>query len=209
MTHGFPVSRREYDFEDDCDSLTWEETEETLLLWEDFSGYAMAATEAQGEVTSPPGLRPLRLCPCALPHCLPPLLMLCPQCGFVSPWLLPFLSASFLASVSSNQTFSLFPPWPMGCPYPTPPWLAAPRLPPFLQQQEDSLEKVIKDTESLFKTREKEYQETIDQIEVRVSAVEGSSRGSQARLQVRCWPPHCGTPRPLTAVRPPPPPKLR
>ncbi|XP_065379692.1 non-homologous end joining factor IFFO1 isoform X2 [Macaca fascicularis] len=71
---------REYDFEDDCDSLTWEETEETLLLWEDFSGYAMAAAEAQGE-------------------------------------------------------------------------------------QEDSLEKVIKDTESLFKTREKEYQETIDQIE--------------------------------------------
>ncbi|ELV09763.1 Intermediate filament family orphan 1 [Tupaia chinensis] len=74
---------REYDFEDDCDSLTWEETEETLLLWEDFSGYAMAAAEAQGE------------------------------------------------------------------------------------QQEDSLEKVIKDTESLFKTREKEYQETIDQIERR------------------------------------------
>lgn len=42
--------RREYDFEDDCDSLTWEETEETLLLWEDFSGYAIAAAEAQGEV---------------------------------------------------------------------------------------------------------------------------------------------------------------
>ncbi|XP_030878503.1 intermediate filament family orphan 1 [Leptonychotes weddellii] len=81
---GFPVSRREYDFEDDCDSLTWEETEETLLLWEDFSGYAMAAAEAQGE-------------------------------------------------------------------------------------QEDSLEKVIKDTESLFKTREKEYQETIDQIELELA----------------------------------------
>ncbi|XP_062050722.1 non-homologous end joining factor IFFO1 isoform X1 [Lepus europaeus] len=76
---------RECDFEDDCDSLTWEETEETLLLWEDFSGYAMAAAEAQGE------------------------------------------------------------------------------------QQEDSLEKVIKDTESLFKTREKEYQETIDQIELELA----------------------------------------
>ncbi|XP_044770882.1 non-homologous end joining factor IFFO1 isoform X4 [Neomonachus schauinslandi] len=62
----------------------WEETEETLLLWEDFSGYAMAAAEAQGE-------------------------------------------------------------------------------------QEDSLEKVIKDTESLFKTREKEYQETIDQIELELA----------------------------------------
>ena len=35
-----------------------------------------------------------------------------------------------------------------------------------LQQQEESIEKVIKDTESLFKSREKEYQETIDQIEV-------------------------------------------
>ncbi|XP_006506343.2 non-homologous end joining factor IFFO1 isoform X7 [Mus musculus] len=37
------------------------------------------------------------------------------------------------------------------------------------QQQEDSLEKVIKDTESLFKTREKEYQETIDQIELELA----------------------------------------
>ncbi|XP_077201942.1 non-homologous end joining factor IFFO1 isoform X2 [Paroedura picta] len=76
---------REYDFEDDCDSLTWEETEETLLLWEDFSGYAIAAAEAQGE------------------------------------------------------------------------------------QTDDSLEKVIKDTESLFKSREKEYQETIDQIELELA----------------------------------------
>ncbi|XP_075575841.1 non-homologous end joining factor IFFO1 isoform X2 [Pelecanus crispus] len=76
---------REYDFEDDCDSLTWEETEETLLLWEDFSGYAIAAAEVQGEVT------------------------------------------------------------------------------------DDSLEKVIKDTESLFKSREKEYQETIDQIELELA----------------------------------------
>nr|XP_060618628.1 non-homologous end joining factor IFFO1 isoform X1 [Anolis sagrei ordinatus] len=76
---------REYDFEDDCDSLTWEETEETLLLWEDFSGYAIAAAEAQGE------------------------------------------------------------------------------------QSDDSLEKVIKDTESLFKSREKEYQETIGQIELELA----------------------------------------
>ncbi|XP_075760317.1 non-homologous end joining factor IFFO1 isoform X3 [Pelodiscus sinensis] len=76
---------REYDFEDDTDSLTWEETEETLLLWEDFSGYAIAAAEVQGE------------------------------------------------------------------------------------QQDDCLEKVIKDTESLFKSREKEYQETIDQIELELA----------------------------------------
>nr|XP_032657600.1 intermediate filament family orphan 1 isoform X1 [Chelonoidis abingdonii] len=51
---------REYDFEDDCDSLTWEETEETLLLWEDFSGYAIAAAEVQGEVTP-------ALCSCHTP----------------------------------------------------------------------------------------------------------------------------------------------
>ncbi|OCT71441.1 non-homologous end joining factor IFFO1 isoform X1 [Xenopus laevis] len=76
---------RECDFEDDCDSLAWEETEETLLLWEDFSGYAMSAVETQGET------------------------------------------------------------------------------------QEDSLEEVIKDTESVFKNREKEYQETIDQIELELT----------------------------------------
>lgn len=38
---------------------------------------------------------------------------------------------------------------------------------PRLCFQEDCLEKVINDTECLFKSREKEYQETIDQIEVR------------------------------------------
>ncbi|XP_030043353.1 non-homologous end joining factor IFFO1 isoform X7 [Microcaecilia unicolor] len=37
------------------------------------------------------------------------------------------------------------------------------------QQQDDSLEKVIKDTESLFKSREKEYQETIGQIELELA----------------------------------------
>uniref|UniRef100_G3Q4F0 Intermediate filament family orphan 1a n=1 Tax=Gasterosteus aculeatus TaxID=69293 RepID=G3Q4F0_GASAC len=73
-------SRRECEFEDDCDSLAWEETEETLLLWEDFPGYPLGV-ETQGE-------------------------------------------------------------------------------------QEESIEEVIKDTECLFKSREKEYQETIDQIEL-------------------------------------------
>ncbi|XP_023659526.1 non-homologous end joining factor IFFO1-like [Paramormyrops kingsleyae] len=74
---------RECEFEDDCDSLAWEETEETLLLWEDFPGYALGA-DLQGE-------------------------------------------------------------------------------------QEESIEKVIKDTESLFKSREREYQETIDQIELELA----------------------------------------
>ncbi|KAM6959195.1 non-homologous end joining factor IFFO1 [Aplochiton taeniatus] len=74
---------RECEFEDDCDSLAWEETEETLLLWEDFPGYSFG-TEAQGE-------------------------------------------------------------------------------------QEESIEKVINDTESLFKSREKDYQDTIDQIELELA----------------------------------------
>lgn len=36
------VARREtFEIDDDCDSLTWEENEETLLLWEDFANYNM------------------------------------------------------------------------------------------------------------------------------------------------------------------------
>lgn len=36
------VARREtFEIDDDCDSLTWEENEETLLLWEDFTNYNM------------------------------------------------------------------------------------------------------------------------------------------------------------------------
>ncbi|CAB1456338.1 unnamed protein product [Pleuronectes platessa] len=77
---------RECEFEDDCDSLAWEETEETLLLWEDFPGCTLPPDPAH-----PPG------------------------------------------------------------------------------EQEDTLEKVINDTECLFKTREKEYQETIDQIELELA----------------------------------------
>ncbi|KAM9839045.1 non-homologous end joining factor IFFO1-like [Aulostomus maculatus] len=74
---------RECDFEDDCDSLAWEESEETLLLWEDFPGCTVEV-ETQGE-------------------------------------------------------------------------------------QDEAIEKVINDTESLFKSREKEYQDTIDQIELELA----------------------------------------
>ncbi|XP_054477580.1 non-homologous end joining factor IFFO1 [Anoplopoma fimbria] len=76
---------RECEFEDDCDSLAWEETEETLLLWEDFPGCTLPP-----DPTHPPG-------------------------------------------------------------------------------EEDCLEKVINDTECLFMSREKEYQETIDQIELELA----------------------------------------
>lgn len=44
--------RRECEFEDDCDSLAWEETEETLLLWEDFPGCTLTADTSQGEVSA-------------------------------------------------------------------------------------------------------------------------------------------------------------
>ncbi|KAB5546273.1 hypothetical protein PHYPO_G00070180 [Pangasianodon hypophthalmus] len=39
------VARREtFEFDDDCDSLAWEETEETLLLWEDFTNSPVIST---------------------------------------------------------------------------------------------------------------------------------------------------------------------
>ncbi|XP_078095008.1 intermediate filament family orphan 2-like isoform X4 [Mustelus asterias] len=75
--------RETFDFEDDCDSLSWEENEETLLLWEDFAEYTA--------IVEPPA-------------------------------------------------------------------------------EDETLETVIKETESLFKTREKEYQETIDQIELELTS---------------------------------------
>lgn len=54
------------------------------------------------------------------------------------------------------------------------------------------MEKVIKDTESLFKTREKEYQETIDQIEVRVSASGALPRAPELRCRcVAGWDQSC------------------
>ncbi|KAG8009976.1 Intermediate filament family orphan 1 [Nibea albiflora] len=46
----FNGSERECEFEDDCDSLAWEETEETLLLWEDFPGCTLPP-----DPTHPPG----------------------------------------------------------------------------------------------------------------------------------------------------------
>lgn len=45
------VARREtFEIDDDCDSLTWEENEETLLLWEDFTNYNVPCT-----ITATPG----------------------------------------------------------------------------------------------------------------------------------------------------------
>uniref|UniRef100_A0A3Q3SCT4 Intermediate filament family orphan 2b n=1 Tax=Mastacembelus armatus TaxID=205130 RepID=A0A3Q3SCT4_9TELE len=36
--------RETFEIDDDCDSLTWEENEETLLLWEDFTNYNVPFT---------------------------------------------------------------------------------------------------------------------------------------------------------------------
>lgn len=47
------VARREtFEIDDDCDSLTWEENEETLLLWEDFANYNVPGAIAAGPHTA-------------------------------------------------------------------------------------------------------------------------------------------------------------
>ncbi|XP_020484780.1 intermediate filament family orphan 2 isoform X1 [Labrus bergylta] len=97
------VARREtFDIDDDCDSLTWEENEETLLLWEDFTNYNMPYANAATSCTS--------TAPC-----------------------------------DSNAE------------------AADP------DSQEGSLGSLIDETESLFKTRDQEYQETIGQIEMELA----------------------------------------
>ncbi|KAL1021353.1 hypothetical protein UPYG_G00012180 [Umbra pygmaea] len=40
--------RETFDLDDDCDSLAWEENEETLLLWEDFANYNTPSAAASG-----------------------------------------------------------------------------------------------------------------------------------------------------------------
>lgn len=49
-----PPRRETFDFDDDCDSLTWEENEDTLLLWEDFTN-CNPGLELQGEVSRQAG----------------------------------------------------------------------------------------------------------------------------------------------------------
>ncbi|KAM8916212.1 intermediate filament family orphan 2 isoform 2-T2 [Spinachia spinachia] len=99
------VARREtFEIDDDCDSLTWEENEETLLLWEDFANYnipAAAAAAAGGAAAAGP----------------------------------------------SNGNGEAADP----------------------DSQDGSLGSLIDETESLFKTRDQEYQETIGQIEMELA----------------------------------------
>lgn len=49
-----PPRRETFDFDDDCDSLTWEENEDTLLLWEDFTN-CNPSLDLQGEVSRQAG----------------------------------------------------------------------------------------------------------------------------------------------------------
>ncbi|KAM9522707.1 intermediate filament family orphan 2-like isoform 4-T4 [Salvelinus alpinus] len=93
--------RETFDIDDDCDSLTWEENDETLLLWEDFNNYNIqpgAITAANCTVTS-------------------------------------------AANSNTEEPVS----------------------------QDGSLGSLIDETESLFKTREQEYQETIGVIELELA----------------------------------------
>ncbi|XP_070615563.1 intermediate filament family orphan 2 isoform X2 [Erythrolamprus reginae] len=48
MKRMFNHLRETFDFDDDCDSLAWEENEDTLLLWEDFTN-CNPTLELQGE----------------------------------------------------------------------------------------------------------------------------------------------------------------
>nr|XP_033483163.1 intermediate filament family orphan 2 isoform X1 [Epinephelus lanceolatus] len=97
------VARREtFEIDDDCDSLTWEENEETLLLWEDFTNYNVPLT-----IAAMPGT----------------------------------------AACASDGNGEAADP----------------------DSQDGSLGSLIDETESLFKTREQEYQETIGQIEMELA----------------------------------------
>ncbi|XP_058648389.1 intermediate filament family orphan 2 isoform X3 [Onychostoma macrolepis] len=90
------VARREtFEIDDDCDSLTWEENDDTLLLWEDFANYNV----------------PLGL-------------------------------TNNTAALDCNGD---------------------------AQEPDSSLGNLIDETESLFKTREQEYQKTIGQIEMELA----------------------------------------
>ncbi|KAM9859549.1 intermediate filament family orphan 2 [Aulostomus maculatus] len=94
--------RETFEIDDDCDSLTWEENEETLLLWEDFTNYNVPCS-----ITAAP-------------------------CNN---------TCSSEANGEGNDPDS----------------------------QDGSLGSLIDETESLFKTREQEYQETIGQIEMELA----------------------------------------
>ncbi|XP_034533954.1 intermediate filament family orphan 2 [Notolabrus celidotus] len=100
--------RETFEIDDDCDSLTWEENEETLLLWEDFTNYNMPYTIATTTCTN--------------------------------------TNTNTNTGPSDSNAEATDP-----------------------DSQDGSLGSLIDETESLFKTREQEYQETIGQIEMELA----------------------------------------
>ncbi|XP_035238446.1 intermediate filament family orphan 2 isoform X1 [Anguilla anguilla] len=98
LDNSFVARRETFEFDDDCDSLAWEENDETLLLWEDFTNYNTPAAMGSS------------------------------------------------ACASDCQGEALEP-----------------------GSQDGSLGSLIDETETLFKTREQEYQETIGQIEMELA----------------------------------------
>ncbi|XP_051517305.1 intermediate filament family orphan 2-like isoform X2 [Myxocyprinus asiaticus] len=100
--------RETFEFDDDCDSLAWEETGETLLLWEDFTNYnSLNLTTTTPNTTAAASA----------------------------------ISTMTCTSDSLRET----------------------------HEQDQSLGSLIHETESLFKTREQEYQDTIGQIELELA----------------------------------------
>ncbi|KAJ7998607.1 hypothetical protein DPEC_G00206650 [Dallia pectoralis] len=97
----FVASRETFDIDDDCDSLTWEENDETMLLWEDLTNYNIQS-----------GATCAANCP-----------------------------TSSTANSNTEEPVS----------------------------QDGSLGSLIDETESLFKTRDQEYQETIGAIEMELA----------------------------------------
>ncbi|KAM9535073.1 intermediate filament family orphan 2 isoform 3-T3 [Salvelinus alpinus] len=93
--------RETFDIDDDCDSLTWEENDETLLLWEDFTNYNIQPSAITAS------------------NC----------------------TATSAANSNTEEPVS----------------------------QDGSLGSLIDETESLFKTREQDYQETIGAIEMELA----------------------------------------
>ncbi|KAF5924717.1 hypothetical protein HPG69_004589 [Diceros bicornis minor] len=127
MKRMFNQLRETFDFDDDCDSLTWEENEDTLLLWEDFTN-CNPSIDLQGEVGRAWLPKGQEAGTGALPSVIP------------RPRSFPAASTT-----SSIVPFVLFP------------------------QQEENLGNLIHETESFFKTRDREYQETIGQIELELA----------------------------------------
>ncbi|KAL0978475.1 hypothetical protein UPYG_G00170940 [Umbra pygmaea] len=112
------VARREtFDIDDDCDSLTWEENDDTLLLWEDFNNDNMGpgAISAANSTANSTAITTA----------------------------ITTANSTAITTANSNTDDPV--------------------------SQDGSLGSLIDETETLFKTREQEYQETIGAIEMELA----------------------------------------